>query len=100
MLKRESVSSVGSMLLAFLASQHHMLHMLLITAGVGGAGMGFMTMFPVIRRSMLILSVLMTCWTLYSLQRQRRPKVMRLVGGLSAAVSIGLVVWSVYQFGI
>ena len=100
MLRRESLVSAGSMLLVFLASQHHTLHMLLMTVGVGGAGMGFMTVFPVVRRAMLVLSLLMTGWTLYQLSRPHRPKPMRLTGGLSAAVSLGLIVWSVYQYGM
>lgn len=100
MQRRESVLSVGSILLAFLASQHHTLHMLLMALGAGGASMSFMAMFPMVRRAMLILALLMIGWTIRQLYRQQQPKAMRLMGSLSAVVSLALVAWSVYQFGI
>lgn len=99
-MRKESLTAAGSMLLAFLASQHHNLHMLLFTVGMGSAGMGFMTHFPMIRRFMLLMSVVMTGLTVWQLWRRQRPAPMRVVGGISAAVSLGLVVWSVYQFGL
>ena len=45
-MRKEGILSVGAVVLAFLASQHHTLHMLLLAIGVGGAGMSFMTTFP------------------------------------------------------
>lgn len=100
MMRRESLTGAGSVLVAFLATQHHNLHMLLMTLGMGSAGMGLMTNFPLIRRLMLVISLIMAVLTLYRLWRQPRPARMRLLGGLSAAFSLVLVLWSVYQFGI
>jgi hypothetical protein len=98
--RREGLTAVGSMLLAFLASQHHTLHMLLFTLGMGSAGMGFMNQFPVLRRAMLLMSLMMTGWTVYRLWRRQRPTGMRIFGALSAALSLALIGWSVYQFGL
>lgn len=96
---KEWVTSVASAVLATIASQHHLLHMLLLGVGVGGAGAGFMTAFPLLRRGMLLMSLAMTGWTVYQLRRRQRPPAMRLLGGLSAVLSLGLVIWSVIQSG-
>jgi hypothetical protein len=100
LLRKEGLTAGGSMLLAFLASQHHTLHMLLFTFGMGSAGMGFMNQFPAFRRVMLLMSLMMTGWTIYRLWSRQRPAGVRIFGGLSAALSLGLVIWSVYQFGL
>lgn len=100
MMRRENLTAAGSMALAFLATQHHNLHMLLVAMGMGSAGMGLMTNFPLIRRLMLAVSLVMAGTTLYGLWRHQRPVRMRIAGGVSAAVSLALVAWSVYQFGL
>lgn len=97
---KENLTATGSMLLAFLATQHHNLHMLLITLGMGSAGMGFMTHFPMIRRLMLAMSLGMAGVTVYQLWSRQRPVQMRVLGGVSAGLSLVLVVWSVYKFGL
>ena len=58
-MRREWLLSIGAMVLAFLASQHHNLHMLLLSFGLGGAGMSFLTAVPSVRRAMLIMSLAM-----------------------------------------
>jgi hypothetical protein len=42
-LKTEGTASIGAMLPAFPASQHHNVHMALIALGLGGSGTTFMT---------------------------------------------------------
>lgn len=37
-MAKEGVTSIVAIVLAFLTSQHHTLHMLLLTIGLGGAG--------------------------------------------------------------
>lgn len=100
MLRREGLAAGGSMLLALLASQHHTLHMLLLTLGMGSAGMSFMNQFPLLRRAMLLMSLIMTGWTIYRLWSRQRPAGVRIFGGLSVALSLGLIAFSVYQFGL
>lgn len=97
---REWLSALGSIALAVVAGQHHTLHMLLIAlgVGVGGAGAGFMTMFPTVRRAMLLMSLVMAGATAYSMWRRRGH--LRVLGGVSVGLSLVLVGWSIYQFGL
>lgn len=96
----EGITSFGAIFLAFLATQHHNLHMLLFAIGIGGAGMSFMTMFPVIRQIMLLMSLAMVGLMVYRARDSRRPTSMRIVNVVSVLVTLGLVTWSVSQFGL
>lgn len=99
-MRKENLTAAGSMLLAFLATQHHNLHMLVVALGMGSAGVSFMNNFPLIRRLLLVISLVMAGVTLHGLWRQKRPVRMQVLGGLSAGISLTLVAWSVYQFGL
>ncbi len=96
---RGTAWSIVSVVVAFLASQHHALHMLLLTVGVGGAGASFMTMFPTVRRLMLLLSLAMVGVTLYQHWRHRPPPAVRALGLASAALTFGLLVWTIGTYG-
>ena len=96
---RGTAWSLVSVAVAFLASHHHTLHMLLLTAGVGGAGAGFLTMFPTVRRLLLLLSLVMAGVTLYQHWRHRPPLAVRALGLVSAALTFGLLVWSIGTYG-
>jgi hypothetical protein len=98
-MRSEGITSFGAILLAFLATQHHNLHMLLIAIGIGGAGMGFMTMFPVVRQIMLLMSLAMVGLMVYRACDSRRPTSMRILNVVSVLVTLGLAGWSVSQFG-
>ena len=99
-MRKQGVTSFGAVLLAFLATQHHNLHMFLFAIGMGGAGMSFMTAFPLVRRIMLIMSVAMVGLMLYWARDSRRPRSMRIANVVSIVLTLGLVGWSVSQFGI
>jgi hypothetical protein len=99
-MSREGLTSVGAVVLAFLASQHHNLHMLLFAIGIGGAGTSFMTMLPLVRRVMLIMSLVMVGAVVYQVRDPKRPTSMRIMGGVSILLTLGLLIWSVMQFGI
>lgn len=98
-LRSEGITSFGAILLAFLATQHHNLHMLLIAIGIGGAGMGFMTMFPLVRQIMLLMSLAMVGLMVYRACDSRRPASMRILNVVSVLVTLGLAAWSVSEFG-
>ena len=98
-MRKEALTSIGAVILAFLASQHHTLHMLLLAVGVGGASMSFMTTFPLNRRAMLLMSHLMVVLILNQVRHPKRTLPMRITGGVSILVTLGLVAWSVLQFG-
>jgi len=95
----EGITSFGAVLLAFLATQHHNLHMLLIAIGIGGAGAGFMTIFPLVRQIMLLLSLAMAGLMVFRAFDSRRPISMRILNIVSVLVTIGFAGWSVFQFG-
>jgi len=98
-MRREGIISVGAVALAFLASQHHTLHMLLLAIGLGGAGMSFMATFPLVRRVMLLMSLAMVAVIGYQVRDAKRPASMRITATISIIVTVGLVVWSIIQFG-
>ena len=98
---KQWVTSGGAVALAFLASQHHNLHMLLFVLGLSSAaGMNLLTAFPILRRGMLLMSLLMTALTFYIMMRHKQPRVTRIMSALSIPLSLGLILWTVYQFGL
>jgi len=99
-MRREWWLSIGAVVLAFLASQHHALHMLLLALGMGGAGTSLMTAVPLVRRAMLLMSLAMVVVTAYQLRDPTRPRSMRRLGALSIVATIGLMAWSLATFGL
>ena len=88
------------MLLAFLASQHHTIMMLLLAFGLSGAAMSFMTAAPLVRDVMLAMSLAMIAVIAWQIRDSRRPQAMRLMGAISIAATLGLSAWSVAHFGL
>ena len=97
---RQMLSTIGPVVVAFLAGQHHSLHMLLLTFGVGTAGMSFLTMYPDIRRVMLAASVVVAAWLAYRASRPGRARAERVTQGVSVVTTLALVAWSVSEFGL
>jgi hypothetical protein len=93
-------ASIGAVALAFLASQHHNLHMLLLAFGMGEAAMRFMTAVPLVRDAMLVMSLAMVGVIAYQIRDSRRPKSTRVMGVISILVTLGLLAWSVARFGL
>lgn len=87
------------MLLAFLASQHHNLMMLLFAFGLTDVAMNFMTAMPIVRNIMLGMSLAMIAVIGWQIRDATRPRSMRIMGTVSIAVTIGLSAWSIAQFG-
>jgi hypothetical protein len=100
MQQRTVATSVGSVVLAFLASQHHNLMMLVFAVGLSSAGMSAMTMLPMVRRLMILMSLVVAGVTAYHLVARNRPLGMRLLGVASVALTLGLLAWSVSEFGL
>lgn len=74
--------------------------MLLFTLGVGSTGMTFMTHWPMIRRLMIAMSLVTVGVTVYQLWRRQHPVQMRVLSGVSVGLSLVLILWSVYKFGL
>src|SRR3990170_8760054 len=96
---REVVVSAAPVLLALLASQHHALHMLLLSFGLGAAGASFLTAYPVIRRGMLVVSLVVAVALVVQASRQGPPRTLRVTWLLSAVTTSVLVAWSLIEFG-
>jgi hypothetical protein len=94
------VSSLAAVALAFLASQHHNLHMLLLTFGLGEAAMRFMTAAPAVRDAMFGMSLAMVGVIAYQIRDSRRPASTRVMGVISILATLGLLAWSLAQFGL
>ncbi len=84
-MKREGITSIGAVVLAFLAGQHHNLHTLLLALGLGSAGMTFIQAYPVIRGGMLLLSLGMVVLNVRSLRRRTMSPGIRVVVPMLAA---------------
>ncbi len=94
------MTSAGSVALAFLASQHHSLHMLLFVLGLSSAAsMSFLNASPIIRRGMLLMSMLMIGLTFNNVIRHKQGRIIRTMSALSILLSLVIIVWTVYQFG-
>lgn len=93
-------ASISAVALAFLASQHHNLHMLLLAFGLGEAGMQFMTAAPAIRDAMLGMSLAMVGVIAYQIRDSRRPPSTRVMGAISIVATLALAAWSVARFGL
>ena len=99
-LKTQGTASIGAMLLAFLASQHHNVHMALIALGVGSSGMTFMTVYPGLRRAMLLVSLIMVIVNLRSFRHRSAPPAMRIAVLGVSLLTAGVIVWSLARFGL
>ena len=99
-MRREWLVSVGAMVLAFLASQHHNLHMLLLAIGLSGAQMNVMTAVPILRRAMLLLSLAMVAVLCYQIRDAKRPRSVRILGAISIVVTVTVAGWSIIRFGL
>jgi hypothetical protein len=94
------VMAAGSVMVAFLASQHHLLHMLIFLVTFGTAGVSFMSAFPLLRRGMVLMSLVMVGVTLWQMWRWRCKRSMAVFGGISVALTLSLIMWSIAQFGL
>lgn len=99
-MRREWLLSIGAAVLAFLASQHHNLHMLLFAIGLGGAEMSLVTAVPVVRRAMLLLSLAMVAVIGYRMRDAKRPRSMRITAAISIIITVVLAAWSVLRSGL
>jgi hypothetical protein len=97
---RDRLLAVGPVVLAFLAGQHHALHMAILMFGVGTAGAAFMTAYPDLRRVMLGVSLIVALFAGYRATRPDRPRAMRITYGASVLSTLLVVGWSIMDFGL
>ncbi|WP_248928799.1 hypothetical protein [Paenibacillus hamazuiensis] len=99
--KTQTTASAASLVLAFLASSHHWLHMgLLMLLGGGAHGMGDMSALLWVRRFMMVMTLAMVVWSVYRLVRHRcRKAPIIAVTAVSAVLSLGFIIYTLVQFG-
>jgi len=59
-----------------------------------------MTMSPLVRRVMLLMSLVMVGVVVNQMRNPQQAMAMLVMGGASVVLSLALVVWSVMQFGL
>lgn len=99
-MRKEGTTSFGALVLASLASQHHNVHMALLTLGLSESGITFMQVYPNVRRGMLLVSFAAVAMNLRSLRRQSPPPSMRLVIVGFSVITVVVIVWSLVRFGL
>ncbi|WP_134686974.1 hypothetical protein [Brevibacillus migulae] len=99
--KSQVTTSITSVLLAFLASSHHWLHMgLLFLLGSQTSVMATMSSMIWVRRLMIIATAITIGVSLYRMLRHKRcSKIMKVVTILSAILSAGFIVYTLAAFG-
>ena len=99
-MRREWLPSFGAVALAVLGTQHHNLMMVLLALGLGGAGMSVMAEVPLLRVTMLVMSLALVVVVGTQVAKPSRPAVIRITGALSILLTLVLAGWSVVQFGL
>lgn len=102
---KQAATSVGSLILSFLASSHHWIHMailMLMSGSMGSMSMMAGTMPAVVwfRRFMIIATIFTVAYSIYRLVKHN-CKDKRIIGFtvVSALISIGFVLYTLITFG-
>ncbi|HZG15423.1 MAG TPA: hypothetical protein VE710_10410 [Candidatus Bathyarchaeia archaeon] len=99
--KTQLTTSIASLLLAFLASSHHWLHMtVLFLVGSQTSMMATMSSMVWLRRLMIAVTAITIGVSLYRLLRHKGcSKAMKYVTIISAILSVGFIVYTLVTFG-
>lgn len=99
--KAQLVTSIGSIVLSFIASSHHWLHMaILFVLGSSTGMMASMSSIIWVRRFMIIATLVTTVFSLYRLGKQKHMSpLMKWITIGSAVISLGFVVYTIFTFG-
>jgi hypothetical protein len=99
--KTQVSSSILSVLFAFIASSHHWLHMSILFL-LGGSTSALATMSGIlwVRRLMIVITLLTTAFSIRKFYTQRNmPNYIKLLTLVSAVISIGFVIYTLFNFG-
>jgi hypothetical protein len=103
MLSRKSQTTTGllSLILSFLASSHHWLHMgILLLLGGSTNVMTAMSAVLWLRRFMIVMTLLTVMISVYRLYRHRCKDTWNIaLTFLSVVISVGFVTYTMYHFG-
>jgi hypothetical protein len=99
-MRRKWLLSLGAVALAVLGAQHHNLMMAVLAVGLGSGGMSLMTDMPLVRDTMLAMSLVMVAVIAWQITRPKRPAAVRLVGALSILLTLAIAGWTFLRFGL
>ncbi|HJV45920.1 MAG TPA: hypothetical protein VJ824_09375 [Bacillota bacterium] len=99
--KSQTTASVFSIIMSFLASSHHWIHMSMIMLMGGSSSMiGAMSGIIWVRRVMIIVTFLSMGFSImHLLHHGCREKKMIVMTGISVLISLGFVGYTVMRFG-
>lgn len=99
--KSQVVTTIGSIILSFIASSHHWLHMAIVFLLGGSTGMmASMSTIVWVRRFMIIATLITTIFSLYRLIKHIHMSiVMKSITIVSALISSGFVIYTIFNFG-
>lgn len=98
--QKEYITSVGSVLAAFLASSHHWLHMLIMALGIGSGAMSGWMALPAVRHAMVIMSLSMVAYMQVTYwRRKHRPLRMTVMVMGSSVMSLVMTLYTLMAAG-
>jgi len=99
---RQTATSVSSLVLSFLASSHHWIHMVIIMLLGGSMSIMAGTMPAIVwfRRVMVLATFLTVAFSVYRLFRHKcKDTKVIAVTVVSAVISIGVAIYTLVSFG-
>lgn len=101
MSKSQLLTSIGSIILSFIASSHHWLHMtILFVLGSSTGAMASMASITWVRRFMIVATLITTLFSLFRLGKHKHMSVVvKSITIVSAVISIGFVIYTMFNFG-
>jgi hypothetical protein len=99
--KSQATTGVFSVLLSFLATSHHWLHMGILTLLGGSTNMmASMTAVYWVRRIMITITLLMILYSIYRFIKYRSKQIWILIFTIvSMVLSLGFITYTLIQYG-
>jgi RsiW-degrading membrane proteinase PrsW (M82 family) len=99
--KTQAATGIFSIILSFLATSHHWLHMGILTVLGGSTNMmAAMSAVVWIRRTMIVITIIMILLSIYRLNRHRSKPIWILIFSIvSVMLSLGFITFTLIQYG-
>lgn len=96
--KSQAATGLFSILLSFLATSHHWLHMGILTLLGGSTNM--MAAMTWVRRIMIVITFIMILYSIYRIIRHRgKHRWIRIFSIVSIVLSLGFIIYTLFQYG-
>jgi RsiW-degrading membrane proteinase PrsW (M82 family) len=99
--KSQATTGIFSILLSFLTTSHHWLHMGILTLLGGSTNMmAAMTAVNWVRRIMIVITLFMILYSIYRLNKHRNKQIWILIFSIiSMVLSLGFITYTLIQYG-